>query len=454
MNSAIVRILVGTWIGLTVAAQARETSAVAQTDGAPVRVRCRIETDRSTLPADTVGTAILKITLDADAAPPDTQRTPVNLAIVLDRSGSMRGAKIEHARRAAIEAVRRLRPDDIVSLVVYDSQIETVIPAQPARNIEWMEEQIRRIQPRGMTALFGGVSQGAAELRKHLDGRHTHRMILLSDGIANVGPSQPADLGRLGASLLKEGIQVSTVGIGLDYNDALMAELARQSGGNTHFVEDSKDLPRILAAELGEAQQLVARRTTLEIELPAGVELVRIIGRDGRVSARKATVPLHHLSSGQSRYALVEIRVPAQAPDAALELARARVSYKDPASGRLVVTDEQTVSATFSANPATVAASLNADVQIEALYNSLALAREDAIRLSDEGRTKDAAAQLKTVAEAYRNMGAQLGNDALQEEARKIEDNAAELETRGLDRRRRNLFRAESYQTINQQRVR
>ncbi len=419
------------------------------------RVRCRIETERSVLPARTQENTILKITLEAADAPADVhQRTPVNLSIVLDRSGSMGGAKIEHARQAAIEAVRLLRPDDIVSLVTYDSQIETVIPPQRIRNIEWMEEQIRRIQPRGMTALFGGVSQGAAELRKHLDGRYTHRMILLSDGIANVGPSQPADLGRLGASLLKEGIQVSTVGIGLDYNDALMADLARSSGGNTHFVENSADLPRILAAELGEAQRLVARQAVVEIVLPEGVEPVRIIGRDGRISSRTVNVPLHHLQGGQTRYALVEVRVAPQAPRATLELARVRVSYDDPAANTRVTSGDQAVSVTFSEDTAAVTASANAEVHVEVLHNTLAVAQEEAIRLSDEGRAKDAAASLRGVAQAYNEMAERLNDDTLRRQAQDIDGDAARLESRGLDRRNRNAMRAKSYQTINQQKVR
>ena len=138
------------------------------------------------------------------------------------------------------------------SVIVYDHHVKTIVPAQSARNVEWIESRIRGIGPGGNTALFGGVSQGASEVRKNLSNRYVHRIILLSDGLANVGPSSPEDLGRLGAALIKEGISVTTIGVGTDYNEDLMARLSQNSDGNTYFVESGRDLPRIFAAELGD----------------------------------------------------------------------------------------------------------------------------------------------------------------------------------------------------------
>src|SRR6185436_270527 len=112
------------------------------------------------------------------------------------------GDKIEYAKAAALEAVRRLAPDDVFSLVVFDHEVHTLVPADCVGNRRDLEARIRSITARGNTAIYGGVTQGAAELRKHLeDRRYTHRMLLLSDGLANVGPVQPEDFARLGSSL-------------------------------------------------------------------------------------------------------------------------------------------------------------------------------------------------------------------------------------------------------------
>ncbi|MBF0573751.1 MAG: VWA domain-containing protein, partial [Desulfamplus sp.] len=253
-------------------------------------VVCNVETDRAILPAGNSQNVIIKVTLDAlpiekipaslNPSSSTPKRPPVNLSLVLDRSGSMSGSKIERAKDAAIEALQRLGKNDIFSLVVYDHNVDTTIVAQSAQYTEGFIPQIRQIQPGGNTALFGGVSQGAAELRKNLGGRYINRMILLSDGIANVGPSTPDDLGRLGAALIKEDISVSTVGVGTDYNEDLMAKLAQNSDGNTYFVESSQDLPRIFTAELGDLLSVVARKIIIIIDMPKGVRPLRIIGRE------------------------------------------------------------------------------------------------------------------------------------------------------------------------------
>ncbi|MCF7854271.1 MAG: VWA domain-containing protein, partial [Candidatus Pacebacteria bacterium] len=131
-------------------------------------VVCRVELDRDILPANQKETAVIKVTLDAPRPPAESERPPVNLSLVLDRSGSMSGSKLEKAKEAALEALRRLSAQDMFSVVIYDHNVETIVPAQNARYTEGIERRIRDIQSGGNTALFGGVSQGAAEVRKNL----------------------------------------------------------------------------------------------------------------------------------------------------------------------------------------------------------------------------------------------------------------------------------------------
>ena len=247
-------------------------------------VACRIETDRAVVPADKPETAIVKVTLAADRVA-SRERPPVNLALVLDRSGSMAGDKIARAREAAIAAIRRLDVRDTVSVVIYDHEVETLVPAQQARNIEWIESRIAQIASRGNTALFAGLSQGASELRKHLDTGRINRIILLSDGLANTGPSSPDEVGRLGAALMKEAIAVTTIGVGTDYNEDLMTRVSGNSDGNSYFVEQSDDLPAIFTKELGDVLSVVASRVRLTVRFRSGATPIECIGRDGRIAA-------------------------------------------------------------------------------------------------------------------------------------------------------------------------
>lgn len=190
------------------------------------KVACRVETLNKVFLAGDSQDTVLKITLDAPPPPAHIKRPVVNIALVLDQSGSMSGAKIEQAKTAAIEALTRLGPADIFSVVTYDTNVRTIVPAQNAVRINNIIRTIRQIHAGGSTALFGGVSQGAAELRKHIGNDYIHQIVLLSDGLANVGPRMPEDLGRLGAALLREKISVTTVGVGVDYNEDLMARLS------------------------------------------------------------------------------------------------------------------------------------------------------------------------------------------------------------------------------------
>ena len=184
----------------------------------------------------------------------DARRSPMNLCVVLDRSGSMEGAKIEKARQAAAMAVDKLADDDIFSLVTYDNETDLLIPPERIGDRDHREElkaRIHRIQPGGSTALHAGVVLGAKQVRRFFDKERVNRVILLSDGLANVGPSRTTDLARLGRELRGDGIAVSTVGLGDDYNEDLMTALAEASNANYYYVKDAEKLPGIFAEELG-----------------------------------------------------------------------------------------------------------------------------------------------------------------------------------------------------------
>ena len=299
MVAGAISALFGLWIAVG------SVHAVDRTSG----VTCSVETDRSVLKTNETQKIIAKVTLKAHKPPAASDRPPLNLCIVLDRSGSMAGDKIAKAKEAAVEAVGRLSSKDIFSLVVYDHTIQTIIPAERVENLEDISTRIKTIQPGGRTALFGGVTQGASEIRKHIEDKYVHRIILLSDGLANVGPTSPEELGRLGAALVKEGISVTTVGVGLDYNEDLMTRLSQTSDGNSYFVESSKDLPRIFSAELGDVLSVTAKKITLIVECPEGVKPLSIIGRDGRITGQRVEIFLNQLYGGQEKYALLELEV-------------------------------------------------------------------------------------------------------------------------------------------------
>ena len=416
-------------------------------------VRCSAEIDRSVLYADKEQRAVIKITLDAVEAPSDANRPPVNLCLVLDRSGSMSGSKIQKAREAALEAVNRLGKQDVFSLVTYSSQIETLIPASPLRDLNAIRRTIKGIQSSGNTALFGGVSQGASELRKAMEDGNpnfVHRMILLSDGLANVGPSSPEELGRLGASLVKEGISVSTIGVGDDYNEDLMTRLSGRSDGNSYFVEASQDLPRIFQEELGDVLSVVARKVIVTVECPEGVRPVRTLGREATIRGQEVEVRLNQLYGGQEKYVLLEVEVEPTANQQSRQLAKANLRYEN-ALNQKQEKDSTEIAAVFSRDKIEVDKSINKAVFNDYYLNIGAEAKDDAVNLWEQGRKKEAAQLLRSNSAQLEQVAEDLDLPELEEEASNIVGQAQQLEKEGLTKRGRKILKTESYQERQQQ---
>lgn len=195
-------------------------------------------------------------------------RPPLNLALVIDRSGSMGGEKMAKAREAAAFAVQQLGSRDRISLVTYDDQVEVVWPSSPVQEkLPWLQ-RIQQIHSRGSTNLFGGWMEGSAQVAAHLQKECLNRVILFTDGLANRGLTDPEEMGRHVAALAQRGVSTSTLGIGQDFNEDLLALMADRGEGNFYFIEATPDLPRIFARELSGLAATFARNLTLQFEAP------------------------------------------------------------------------------------------------------------------------------------------------------------------------------------------
>jgi Ca-activated chloride channel family protein len=317
------------------------------------------------------------------------RRSPVNLAIVLDKSGSMSGDKLRRAKDAAIASIDRLAADDIVSVIAYDHTVEVLVPATKVSDRAVIRAAIERLTAGGNTALFAGVSKGAAEVRKFLDRQRVNRIILLSDGQANSGPSSPADLGNLGASLIKEGISVTTLGLGLDYNEDLMSALARKSDGNNYFIENSTDLASKFAFEFDDVMSVVAQEVTVRITCPPGIRPVRVLGREADITGQTVTAYLNQVYGEQEKYLLLEVEIPAGGDGTKRNVADVAVSYVNMAS-KAPVRITRTAATRFTANPGQVESSTHRGVMASAIEQIAVERNLLAINLRDQGRVEEA----------------------------------------------------------------
>jgi Ca-activated chloride channel family protein len=396
------------------------------------------------------------VQIDLDGRRPDSaHHAPMNLAVVLDRSGSMQGPKIEKARQAACVAIDQLADDDYFSLVIFDNETELLIPPDRvggARHRDELKERIDHIRPRGSTAIYAGVKLGAEQLRRNFDQERLNRMVLLSDGLANVGPSRASDLAALGRDLRRDGISVSTIGLGDDYNEDLMTALAEASNANYYYVSDAEKLPGILAEELGSARSIVARGIIIRITVPEGVRLREIIGRpEIDCSGHTVEIQMPEYFGGDKRRFLARLVVD-QTTREAMDVASVELKY-DATEGAKAVPQQQKARISFTDEERTSDASLRPDVARQVAIMNNCLAKEKAVKLADEGRTKDAAEVLRGQAVANNAAPAAAKLPGVDEENRKLEAAAGEVESKGhLEKASRKQIQYENWQDKNQKR--
>jgi Ca-activated chloride channel family protein len=245
-----------------------------------------------------------------------SHRAPLNVAIVIDRSGSMQGEKLVQAKEAAKGLVARLTDRDRVALVQYDDSAQLLVPQRTAdgQAKEHLYGVIDRITDAGGTNLHDGMALGRDEVMKTLAEGRINRVILLSDGQANVGITDTPTLAQIASVASEKGVRITTVGLGVDYNEDLMEAIAENGRGQYYYVRDASTLQAVFAGELDAMQATVAQKATLRLSPTCdGSEIVEVYGYTWRREGNAVIVPLADLTGGEARKILVRVKVPTQA---------------------------------------------------------------------------------------------------------------------------------------------
>lgn len=371
-------------------------------------VQLQADLGHTVLSTKAAGHTYLRLSLKTLAGLKAERRTPINVAIVIDRSGSMSGDRIAAAKDAARVALDRLASDDIVSLVTYNHKVDVLQAADRlGSSRERLERAIDRLEVDGTTALYAGTEMGGEQVQKFLSDTNVNRVVLISDGLANVGPSTPAELGELGRKLASKGISVTTIGLGLEYNEDLMQRLAASSDGNHAFVESPRQLAGIFDKEFGDALSIAAQDVTIIIECRDGFKPKRVLGRDADISGNRIALKLNQLQADNERYVVIEMETPGAAKVGDAEVADIKVDYLD-LDTKSRTQKQASVRARLSDNDGDVEGSINKSVLAQVTAQIATEQNERAVELRDKGdisgarkMLKDNAAYIKKSRETY-----------------------------------------------------
>jgi Ca-activated chloride channel homolog len=243
-----------------------------QNENNPVQVA--LHADKAVIPAGKPGARILEISLTAAAQQNDKPRIPLNLALVIDRSGSMHGDKLHFVKQAAAHVIDLLSAADRAAIVVYDNQVDTLMGSQFLTDKVKREAKakIRGIRSGGSTFLYGGWLAGCREAAEAISGPSFNRTLLLTDGLANVGVRDAGAISLHAQELFTRHISTSCFGVGRDYDEHMLESIANHGGGSFHFIETVNSIPLVFEREFDEIISVALRDVQVILTLPANAQ--------------------------------------------------------------------------------------------------------------------------------------------------------------------------------------
>jgi Ca-activated chloride channel family protein len=344
--------------------------------------------------ADQRSELVVRVRIGAEQVQ-NAKQPPVNLALVVDTSGSMAGEAIKHARAASVALLHRLAAGDMLSVITFGSTAQALVPSTviSEHNRDEIRVKIEEMAAQGTTDMAGGLSVAMAQLQVRFQQQGINRVVLLGDGVPNdADPVLP-----LARSAGQRGISITALGLGLDYDETVMSKIASASGGTFQFVEKPERVAAVFDKEVLRLKRVVARGSWLTLTPGPGVTLDEALGQQAHRSGRGLRIQLGDLSEGQTRDIMVRLHVGGHRAGANVELFDAELSYQDALTGRGGLKERAFVSVRSTADKEEFSKARNSEVEHEAtrmrvadmIVRAIAMARAGNLRAAnaivDEG---------------------------------------------------------------------
>jgi Ca-activated chloride channel homolog len=350
-----------------------------------------------------------------------SDRKRMNLVLVIDRSGSMSSEnKLEQVKTSAVEILNNLNPSDRLAIVTYDDSINTLLPSTTVEDKNYIRELIYGLRPGGSTNLSGGMMAGFAEAQRNFREDSVNRIVLLSDGLANVGIVDPTQIANQAKQIRENKISVSAMGVGIDYNENLMASIADYSGGNYYYINGETSMASVFQKELNLMQNLIGTNAKATFDLNRGVEVVDIAGYKWEQSGRKLTIQVPDVYSGETKRIMVQFKVSAESGKSVVlgsgQFACTDISKKQP----VLFTANFQPSVKVISDIAMVNSNYDKDIRQRSQSVLASRNMEKAYALYEEGRADEAKKLATETTEQLRSLG-YIGNE---DQVKRYESNA------------------------------
>ncbi len=356
-------------------------------------------------------------------------RPVLNLSLVIDKSGSMSGDKLEYVKQAAIHVVDLLNENDRVSIIAYDTEVEVISPgvAISFATRATLKTAIQSIRSGNMTNLSGGWLRGCQEAASAVIENGLNRVLLLTDGLANVGITDLEELGMHAGQLLVRGVATSTFGVGHGFNEHLLEHMANQGGGSFYYIDSPRTIPHIFEQEFNELAAITAKNVKITLEIPAGVSAQVMGNWRNEQEGNQLQLWLGDISASQRREVYVKLLTPPAGKLSQLDIKAVLTALGDEETQFTV---EETLTLKYAALDEVQAAPQRRDlmerftvVQVadkatEALKLERAGEREKAGRIMEQSIAMSAPYMSDASVKDYENLSQRL-RDGLDEGARK-----------------------------------
>lgn len=382
------------------------------------KLKVNLSTSQSHLPVNQQTTVYLMLQLVQPRIEFGKQRLPVNISFVLDRSGSMCGPKMDYTRKAVQFALGNLDSNDIASLVTFDGLVEVPVPAKTAEKKEKMVQLVENIHARGTTNLSGGLLEGVSQVSSNYNQNLVNRVVLLTDGLANKGVTDPYQLTTMVKGIHSKGIAVSTLGVGSDFDEDLLVDMAEAGNGNFYFIDSPDSIPAIFEEELAGLLNVTGQNPTLQITPAENVKIAAVYNYQPTWN-QGACVDLPDIYNGDTKTVLVALDVTTGDPGP-VNIGTINFHYYDVCADLTQLTYNFDLSLEATTDQAMVASGVELKVHKEVELFKAAQAREDAMRDADDGNFDISYSKIKKQVAALNDLYAKSRDSEVGEQAEKL----------------------------------